>query len=256
MAKKTVSDLSKSGQVNSFTGGINTDLHPMLQPNDTLTDCLNGTLITYNGNENMLQNDMGNYELKNAKLPAGYIPMGMKEHQGILYIILMNPITKRVEIGTYPSPKTDFGSLSHEEEYILKPVEIGTVDEVVSMFSEGSSDSTLDINISEIIWKIIDGDFSVENIKKKVLYTKLDTSNSSVLFTKDFDQNSMLTKGDEYSLFKDFEDESYESDAPYQTLKYFTINKENEVSDIENSKVYINESHSIVDGEEVLNNVA
>ena len=51
MAKKTVSDLSKSGQVNSFTGGINTDLHPMLQPNDTLTDCLNGTLITVISNE-------------------------------------------------------------------------------------------------------------------------------------------------------------------------------------------------------------
>lgn len=256
MAKKTVSDLSKSGQVNSFTGGINTDLHPMLQPNDTLTDCLNGTLITYNGNENMLQNDMGNYELKNAKLPAGYIPMGMKEHQGILYMILMNPVTKRVEIGTYPSPKTDFGTLSNKEEYVLKPVEIGTLDEVISALYEGSSDSTSNVDLSEIIWKIIDGGSEIEDIKNKVLYTKLDTSKSSIIFTKDFDQNSMLTNGDEYSLSKDFENELYESNPPYQTLKYFTINKENEVSDVENSKVYINEGDSYVDGEETLNNVA
>ena len=132
MAKKTVADYSKSGQVNSFTGGLNTDLHPMLQPNDTLTDCLNGTLITYNGNENMLQNDMGNYELKNAKLPAGYIPMGMKEYQGILYLILMNPITKKVQIGSYPSPKTDFGSLSEADEYEIQPVNIGTIDDLVA----------------------------------------------------------------------------------------------------------------------------
>ena len=70
--KKTVAEQTHTGQVNSFTGGLNTDLHPMLQPNDTLTDCVNGTLITYNGNENMLQNDMGNYELKHAQLPEGF----------------------------------------------------------------------------------------------------------------------------------------------------------------------------------------
>ena len=125
---KTVAEQTKTAQVNSFTGGLNTDLHPMLQPNDTLTDCLNGTLITYNGNENMLQNDMGNYELRNAKLPVGYIPMGMKEYQGVLYMILMDPITRRVQIGSYPSPKTDFGSASEAEEYTIQPVEIGTVD--------------------------------------------------------------------------------------------------------------------------------
>jgi len=36
------------------------DTHPMVQGNDTLTDCLNGTLITMNGDEVILQNDMGN----------------------------------------------------------------------------------------------------------------------------------------------------------------------------------------------------
>ena len=66
-----VTEQTRTAQINSFTGGMNTDLHPLLQPNDTLTDCLNGTLITYNGNEHMLQNDMGNYQMRNAKLPEG-----------------------------------------------------------------------------------------------------------------------------------------------------------------------------------------
>lgn len=102
---KTVSDLTHTGQVNSFTGGLNTDLHPLVQPNDTLTDCINGTLITYNGNENMLQNDMGNYALEGSELPDGFIPLGMKEHNGVAYIVSHNPMTKEVQIGSYPSPK-------------------------------------------------------------------------------------------------------------------------------------------------------
>lgn len=115
MAKKTVSDLTHTGQVNSFTGGLNTDLHPLVQPNDTLTDCINGTLITYNGNENMLQNDMGNYALEGSELPDGFIPLGMKEHNGVAYIVSQNPMTKEVQIGSYPSPKievygNDYGS--------------------------------------------------------------------------------------------------------------------------------------------------
>jgi hypothetical protein len=82
----------------------------MLQPSDTLTDCVNGTLITYNGNENMLQNDMGNYALKGAKLPVNYVPIGMKEYAGVLYVVAYNPVDKRVQLGSYPSPKVSAGS--------------------------------------------------------------------------------------------------------------------------------------------------
>lgn len=113
---KTVSDLTHTGQVNSFTGGLNTDLHPLVQPNDTLTDCINGTLITYNGNENMLQNDMGNYALEGSELPDGFIPLGMKEHNGVAYIVSQNPMTKEVQIGSYPSPKLEIFSNNHNSE--------------------------------------------------------------------------------------------------------------------------------------------
>ena len=59
---------TKQQAINTFTGGLNTDLHPLTTPNDILTDCINGTIITYNGNEYILQNDMGNYQLKNTVL--------------------------------------------------------------------------------------------------------------------------------------------------------------------------------------------
>lgn len=131
-----IANQTKNAQVNSFTGGINTDLHPMLQPNNTLTDCVNGTLITYNGNENMLQNDMGNYVLEGAKLPPNYVPIGVKEHAGILYVVAYNPLTKRTQIGSYPSPKVTFENPKEGEATVkIKPYKIKSVSD-----SDGSFD--------------------------------------------------------------------------------------------------------------------
>jgi len=76
----------------------------MVQGNDTLTDCLNGTLITMNGDEVILQNDMGNRRVDNAFLPAGFEPVGIKEYGGIIYIAAYNPITDQSQIGSFPSP--------------------------------------------------------------------------------------------------------------------------------------------------------
>ena len=81
------------------------DTNPMIQGNDTLTDCLNGTLITMNGNEVILQNDMGNRRVDNAFLPPGYEPVGIKEYGGIIYIAAYNPITNKSQIGSFPSPE-------------------------------------------------------------------------------------------------------------------------------------------------------
>lgn len=89
-----------------FSDGLMSDLHPINTPKSVLTDCLNGTYVTYNGNEFILQNDMGNYKLQNCKLPTNFIPVGVKGYADILYIVSYNPITKEVEIGSYPSPQT------------------------------------------------------------------------------------------------------------------------------------------------------
>lgn len=96
-------------QANTFSDGLNMDLHPLTTPNTILTDCVNGTMITYNDNEFVLQNERGNSKIKigdteHVKLSEGFIPVGMKEHNGILYIVSHNPQTKQSEIGTFPSP--------------------------------------------------------------------------------------------------------------------------------------------------------
>jgi hypothetical protein len=36
---------------------------------------------------------MGNVKLEHAKLPSGYVPVGMKEHGGIIYVAAYNPTT-------------------------------------------------------------------------------------------------------------------------------------------------------------------
>jgi len=95
---------AKQEVVNTFSEGLNMDLHPITTPNNVLTDCVNGTLITYDGNEYQLQNDKGNYLLKYCKLPKDFVPIGTASYGDILYIISYNPITNETEIGTFPSP--------------------------------------------------------------------------------------------------------------------------------------------------------
>ena len=88
----------KKESINQFNSGMNLDLHPIVTPNSVLTDNLNGTFITYNGNEFCLQNDKGNFEV--AKLSQGYTPIGAKEYNGIIYIVsVKNAIKINEETG-------------------------------------------------------------------------------------------------------------------------------------------------------------
>lgn len=96
--------------LNTFSEGLVKDYNEMAVPSKVMTNCLNGTLITYNGNEFTLQNDMGNARLENVKLPAGYVPVGTAEYGGIVYIASYNPITKKGQIGSYPSPRQLWGT--------------------------------------------------------------------------------------------------------------------------------------------------
>ena len=94
---------------NVFQEGLITDRHPLSTPQNCLTDALNATLLTYNGNEMMLQNDTGNTRIQDSatgnimSLSPGFIPVGMKEHGGIMYIASVNKEGEG-EIGTIPSP--------------------------------------------------------------------------------------------------------------------------------------------------------
>ena len=70
--------MSRQETSNTFSEGLIKDLNPINTPSTALTDCVNGTIITYDGNEYSLQNDKGNYGLKNCKLSPNYIPVGIK----------------------------------------------------------------------------------------------------------------------------------------------------------------------------------
>ena len=106
---------------NVFTDGLNTDQHPLTAQGNTLTDALNATFVTYNGNELILQNDMGNTLIQDTQtgnvmgLSEGFVPVGMKEYGGVLYIASYNPDTKEGEIGTIPSPRIQMIYNNREE---------------------------------------------------------------------------------------------------------------------------------------------
>lgn len=95
--------MSKKATVNSFTGGLSLDLNPLTNTKDVLTDALNATLVTGNGDEMILQNAMGNTPKGN--IPDGYIPLGCTEYGGVAYMALYNPTTRKCQLGTYPSPE-------------------------------------------------------------------------------------------------------------------------------------------------------
>lgn len=103
---------------NVFNGGMITDFNPLTTPNNVLTNALNATLITYNGNEYMLQNDMGNGRVESAYLPAGYVPVGIKEFGGVIYVASYNPLTNKGQIGSFPSPERNITSAERSKQPI------------------------------------------------------------------------------------------------------------------------------------------
>lgn len=110
----------KKEAINTFGDGLIMDLHPLTTPNSVLTNCLNGTIITYNGNEFVLQNDIGNGKVGTAYLDKGYVPVGIKEHGGIIYVASHNPITGKSQIGSFPSPQQLFNA----EDLNIKALEL------------------------------------------------------------------------------------------------------------------------------------
>lgn len=218
----------KTAQVNSFTGGMNTDLHPMVQPSDTMTDCLNGTLITYQGNENIIQNDMGNYELKNAKLPEGYIPLGMKEHNGIIYIVSTNPITGKTQIGSYPSPQT----LIEDGDPIERSIKEIEIPELKN--DEGNTIQLIDgegkYNTSIDLFAYLDTNG----------YTALTNKAESIVFSDLFDDMTQITNNDKYELVNDSEEKSEIDDSKFQYDQFFILDSDNKITNIDSPKTVTN----------------
>lgn len=102
--------MKKSSAVNTFQQGLIMDLNPITTPNNVMTNALNATIVTYNGNEDVLQNDQGNARVETAFLPEGFIPLGTTELGGIIYIVSYNPQLDKCQIGCFPSPERNFTS--------------------------------------------------------------------------------------------------------------------------------------------------
>ena len=87
------------------------------------TDALNATNITYNGNENAMQNDMGNTKIQDSTtgnvmgLRAGFVPVGMVEHGGVMYIASVNKEGEG-ELGTIPSPIIKYDTEGKEYNFV------------------------------------------------------------------------------------------------------------------------------------------
>lgn len=94
----------------TFGDGLLMDFAPDNTQATCLTHALNATLVTMNGNELSLQNDMGNGRVETAYLPEGYVPVGTCEFGGIIYIVSYNPIINKSQIGCFPSPERNISS--------------------------------------------------------------------------------------------------------------------------------------------------
>lgn len=190
---------------NQFTEGLVCDLNPINTPNTVLTDALNATIITYDGNEFSLQNDRGNYPLENCKLKPNYIPVGLKEYGDILYIMSYNPLDNKVEIGTYPSP-----------------VELITTD---------VEDSPLSLN------SVIDTAVYKNN---KISYSELVENCETKIWTTEDEEKSKLYPGDQYKI-----EESNSSPYQYEVLEYFIIDENRKKFNISDLIEKDNEWHSV-----------
>ena len=102
--------MKKAETTNVFNEGLVMDINPLVTPNNVVCNALNATLTTMNGNENALQNDMGNGRVETAFLPEGYIPLGTAELGGIIYIVSYNPLINKCQIGSFPSPERNITS--------------------------------------------------------------------------------------------------------------------------------------------------
>ena len=189
--------MSRQETNNTFSEGLIKDINPINTPSTALTDCVNGTIITYDGNEYSLQNDKGNYSLKNCKLSPNYIPVGIKEYGDILYIVSYNPLDESVEIGSYPSPQTitDLNTFDG----------LNSGNTVTSIYNKLKQNNITDVSYQEV----------VENYSK--LY---------VFYGKNPDETKMH-EGDQIKLSV-----GGLSSNPFERLQYVLVNDNRQITDI------------------------
>lgn len=193
--------MARQEATNIFSDGLMMDLNPINTPKSVLTDCVNGAFLTYNGNEFILQNDMGNYKLEGCKLPPNFIPVGVKSYGSIIYIVSYNPLTEETEIGSYPSPRTRFDS------------------------SDGNTEET----------ELKSYEYELEGISN---YTELVGNKDIKLFilksVNQEDDNLFLNPNDQYYL--EYKNSSNVNEIPFQKLEYYIVDEKSILHKIDSIK--------------------
>ena len=97
----------KQEAANTFSEGLNYDLNPTTTPNNVLTDCVNGTFLTFNGDELALQNDAGNTTIPTpVSVATIYDPLITYNTDDIIYTS-ENQYYKCISIQPTTAPLTD-----------------------------------------------------------------------------------------------------------------------------------------------------
>lgn len=159
----------------TFSGGLVMDLAPDTTPNTVLTSALNATLVTFNGNEMQLQNDMGNGRVETARLPEGYIPVGTCEFGDIIYIVSYNPLTNKSQIGCFPSPERNISS-----------EEIGSAGQTLSSidFQELELNELGEPKLDSSNKPIPTGKLKTNSVKKIIYNNKLNPGDKFIIYDK------------------------------------------------------------------------
>lgn len=118
----------KKETVNVFDGGLNKDLNPLVTPNNVLTDNLNGTFLTFNGDELSLQNDAGNTKIPvkwDERLSVEYVEGG-SYNSGVI-VKTTNDSGETVMFKSMKDHNTDFiwredGSINTDSWELFDPV--------------------------------------------------------------------------------------------------------------------------------------
>lgn len=118
----------KKETFNTFDEGLNKDLNPIVTPNNVLTDNLNGTYITFNGDELSLQNDAGNTKIPvkwDKRLSVEYVEGG-SYNSGVI-VKTTNDSDETVLFKSMKDNNTDFiwredGSINTDSWELFDPV--------------------------------------------------------------------------------------------------------------------------------------
>lgn len=151
---------------NTFTKGLVMDFNPTITKSDSLVNALNATLLTFNGNEMQLQQDMGNGRVETAFLPQGYVPVGACEFGDIIYIVSYNPLENKSQIGCFPSPERNIT----EEEIINTTQTLNASD-----FQDLNGNTPTGIIKSLSVKKVMHGNKNLNPGDKFIIY---DTKNA------------------------------------------------------------------------------